>query len=213
MLPAKVAAESVDDSREPVHDVNHERYGLDIGRRQQAGLQPRPTEPERCHQLRQHRQWILDVRPGLQYLVAPPQNRVQAAQFACRGVRRWQRARSADLAVELVEKQSLRRHPEEPFVERVVQHRFHSGEFRRGRPDILARRPVEAHRRGAQIGVTDEGREVRAQVAAFELRHVFAGIGPRSRRIEVLDDIAPGDRFDAAEDVTGVNAVQVNGGQ
>ena len=57
---------------------------------------------------------------------------------------------------------------------------LHPGLLGRGRPDLLAGGAVQAHRRGAHVGVADERREVRAERQRLERRDVLLGGASRS---------------------------------
>jgi|SRR5271155_1620596 len=51
-------------------------------------------------------------------------------------------------------------------------------ELNRGRANVLAGCPVQAHCRGPHVGVAEECRKVGPQVSLFECGYVFPGIAP-----------------------------------
>ena len=108
VLPAEVAAEAVHQPRGGSHHLDGEGVGLDVCRRQQAGLEGIAEDAQRLGHLRAQIEWVLDVGSRLQDAARTPQHGLEPAQFTRLGIRRGQRAGPADLTVELVEKQLLR---------------------------------------------------------------------------------------------------------
>src|SRR6478609_8067082 len=66
MLPAEVAAETVDQPGGGSHGPDRVWVGLDVGGRQQAGLERVAEDTERLGQLRAEVERVLNVGPGLQ---------------------------------------------------------------------------------------------------------------------------------------------------
>ncbi len=60
-------------------------------------------------------------------------------------IRLRRRRMALDLTVEFSEKHLLREHPDEALVEGLVRHRLHARQFRRGRSQLFAVCPVQAH--------------------------------------------------------------------
>ena len=137
-----------------------------------AGLPNQPIEPSAWTPMRVR---VAHVRAGLQRAAAASQDRAEAAHLLALRVRRGQRARAAQVAVELVEQQLLGGHADEAGVQRLVQHPLHRAPARcaDGLTSLrVARsRPIS---RGAHVGVADERREVRAERQRLERVDVLA---------------------------------------
>ena len=150
MLPAKIAAEALHRSRRRAHDPDRVRIALDVGGRQQAGLELAAEQAHRLRQLRSQVQRILNIGTGLQDPAAAAQHRLEPAQLARLGVGGRQGARSAGVTVELVEKQLLGGHSDEPGVDRLAEHPLHLGllGLRSGRSSLRVARsnPIVAVR-------------------------------------------------------------------
>ena len=214
MLPAEVAAEPVHQPRHRAHHPDGVRVGLDVGRRQQAGLERLAEDAQRLRDLRAEVERVLDVRAGLQDPARPPQQRLQPAQLARLGVRRRQRARPAGLTVELVEKQLLRGHSDEAGVAapRRASRSIWACSCRVGRSSLrVARsRPMAAVRmsewpmNAARFGPS--GSASSASTYSSQFVQVLCAV-------DGADDVLAGDGLDAAEQVAGVDAVDVDGRQ
>ena len=173
-----------------------------------AGLPNQPIEPQR---LGDDRVRVAGVRTGLQRPAAAAQDRAQAAHLLALGVRRGQRARAAQVAVDLVEEQLLGGHADEAGVERLVEHRLHPRLLAAARPHLLAGGPVQAHGRGAHVGVADERGEVGAERERLERADVLLRGAPGLVLVDGADDVLARDRLDPAEEVAGVDAADVHG--
>ena len=128
------------------------------------------------------------------------------------GVRRGQRARAAQVAVELVEEQLLGRHADEAGVERLVEHRLHPAPARarvgrtslrvaRSRP-IVAVRMSEWPMNAARLGPSGSD----SSASTYSL-----GGAPGLVLVDGADHVLARDRLDPAEEVAGVDAADVDG--
>ena len=104
-------------------------------------------------------------------------------------------------------------HPDEAGVERLGEHLAPCGLFGLVGRYVLAGGPVQSHGRRTHVGVPDERREVRAQRQRFQRGDVLVAVAPRLVLVDRADDVLAGNGFHAAEQVAGVGAVDVNGGQ
>ena len=198
--------------------MDDERDRLDVRGREQAGAQGlAPAPADRTERLGDDRVRVAGVGAGLKHPAAPPQDRAQRAHLAALGVRRGQRARAAQVAVELVEEQLLGRHADEARVEGLAEQLLHLRLLRTRRADLLAGGPVQPHHGGAQVGVTDERRQVGAQRPALQRLDVRRGAVPPlaglADALQRADDVLARDRLHPAEEVTGVDRVHVHRGE
>ena len=213
VLPAEVSAQPIDQSGNRTHHRDGIGVGLDVGRREQAGLERVAEDPERLRDLRAEVQRVLDVGSGLQDATGPAQQRLQPALLPRSGIGRGQRARSADLAVQLVEQQLHRRHADEAGPKRLGEHPLHLGLFAARGPLAGGGRAVESHDGGPHVGVPDERGQVGAERQLLQRRDVFLARRPRLVAVDRRDDVFAGDGFDPAEQVTGLSPVDVDGRQ
>ena len=150
----------------------------------------------------------LHVGTGLQGAPAGAELVAQRLQLAAPGVRRGERAGPAHVPVELVEEQLLGGHPDEAGVERLGEHLLHPPLLGLGGHDLLAGRPVQAHGRGAHVGVADERGQVGAERERLQRGDVLVRGAPALVLVDRRDHVPPRDRLDAAEQVAGVHAVR-----
>ena len=211
VLEPEVGAEPVHERREPAQQVDHERDRLDVRRRQQRGLQRCAPPPDRPERLGDQALRPLDVGTGLQHPAASAQLVAQRLQLAATRVRRRQRPRAAQVAVELVEEQLLGGHADESGVQCLTEHRLHPGLLVAGWPDVVARGAVQAHDRGPDVGVADERRQVGAERQRLQRGDVLPGRLPVLVLLHRADDVLTGDRLDSTEQVAGVDRTDVHG--
>jgi hypothetical protein len=117
---------------------------------------------------------------------------------------------AADLTIELVEKQLLRRHSDEAGPQRLREHALHLGLFALGRALPLLRGPIQAHGGGPHVGVPDEGRQVGTERSRFQRLDVLLGVRPGLVVVDGADDVFAGDCLDSAEDVACVHTVDMD---
>ena len=214
MLPAEVAAEAVDQPRRRAHDPDRVRVGLDVGGRQQAGLE---RVAERCPATGPAASRG-SAGSGCRARTAGSGPRGAAATSAgaaraawrtstagCASGRRRRRACRKAVAARTF-RRSRRRAPRRasaPSGPARTWSGARSLRVARSRP-IVAARMSEWPMKAARLGPSG-----RASSAC----DVLLAVRPGLVLVDGGDDVLAGDRLDPAEQVAGVDAVDVDGRQ
>ena len=150
------------------------------------------------------RERIVDVRRALQDPAALAQDVDEVPPLVPPGVGGRQCAGAVAVTVELVDGRVHPGHAQHAGVEGAVEHLGHPAQFRAGRERPGVRGAAQAHHRGAQVRVAQEGGDVGAQGQGIEAFDVPLGLGPVLEVLQGRDDVLAGHGLDAAEQVGGV---------
>lgn len=156
---------------------------------------------------------IGDVGAGLQHPAASADQVLESAQLTRFRECRRKRPGPAGVTVDLVEKQLLRGQADEAGIQRLVEHAFHLGLFTGGGPHLGAGGAVESHGGGPDVGMSEESRNIRTQRPSLQRADISLGTVPCPGAVDCGDDVFPGDRLHAAEQVSGVPPADVDRGQ
>lgn len=209
VLPAEVAAKLVHQACDRPHRPDRVRVGLDVrGRQQRRGQWP-TQDAEGLDGLRQHIERVLNVWAGLQDPVSLAQLRFQPTELARFRIGGRQGAGPADVAIELVEQQLLRGHADESGIQGLGQPPIHLRLFGGRRALILSGRAIQPHRSGAHVRMPKEGSNIRPQRQRFQCGDVLTGIRPGLVPVDDLNHVVTRYRLHPAEDVPGIDAVDV----
>ncbi|SLD05451.1 Uncharacterised protein [Mycobacteroides abscessus subsp. massiliense] len=137
------------------------------------------------------------------------QLRFQPAKLASFRVGGRQGAGPADVAIELVEQQLLRGHADESGIQGLGQPPLHLRLFGGRRALIVSGRAIQSHRGGPHIRMPKEGSNIRPQRQRFQCGDVLTGIRPGLVPVDGLNHVVARYRLHPAEDVPGIDAVDV----
>ena len=203
MLPLEIGlGETVQQWGRSEHEVHDHRVGLRIRTGEQRSLERLLTSDRRTlGEERRDVRMQVDGRSALQDLSAITKNTVEESELLPPRVRRRQRARTVFVAVDLVEGIGHRRQTQHPRIDGVLEHRAHPAEFRASRLDLLVGAAPQSEYVRADVGMTDEGRDIGSEGKGFEGGGVRRGTGPGLVRFEDAQHRVVGNCFDPAEQI------------
>ena len=203
-LPAEVAAQHL--VRQPAGEAGEavqQRLRLEVQRGEHGALE-RLSEPavglpeEGEHVDLGHR-----VRRALQHRATAAENGEQARELLPAGEGRGQRAGPGAVAVHLVQARGHHRQADAAGVQRLFQQLFHALQLGFARRDLLGG-TLQAHHRHAQLGVAEEGIDVRPQRQLLVEGAVAGGVAPALLLLEDRQHVLARHRLDAGEQVRAV---------